>query len=540
MANAGILYVTMQPKPSLSLDQFHEWYNNEHGPTRLRIPSIFSNGFRYSAAAGTDASQPQYMAIYDVVSMQSLETDTYTCLRANRSTREAETISQVDVKRYFYDLMHTKQSPLFTPIEQLSDGEAMGITTVAVEMSLKDVPGAFEEYQSWYKEEHVEMLAKVPGWLRSRLFQTSSVEHPGQTVLFMLHDYTKENGLGGPEHKASMDTPRREKVFSTYVGNKGRSTWELFYIFGAAPQELAALGRLPNSAAFESADKKTSTTPGQDAAITSYIETDDNLVIPFRLEGNASPNAPTIAFCNSLLTSYSMWDPLVAIIKSQRPDVRILRYDTRGRNSIPQPHKAAALVTVTSDLVQVLDTLRIKKLDILIGVSMGGATTLNFALSHPDRLSKFIAADFNCTSSPANTQAWKGRIEVARSDNGAGIRVLAEQTVTRWFHPQTVQEKPEVAQWMTHMVAANDVEGFAHSCTALWDYDLKPLLQSCKIPGLLVVGDQDAGGALVKAMQGFHSSVGSSGAELKIVENTGHLPMCEDPEAFWDAIASFL
>lgn len=106
----GILYVTMQPRPGLPIEQFHEWYNNEHGPTRLRLPQIFSNGLRYRAADGKD---PEFLAAYDVTSMSHLETKTYTSLRENRSPREAETIGQVEVKRYFWDLVSTKQSPLF-------------------------------------------------------------------------------------------------------------------------------------------------------------------------------------------------------------------------------------------------------------------------------------------------------------------------------------------------------------------------------------------------------------------------------------------
>ena len=118
MSTPGILYVTMQPKPGLSIDQFHEWYNNEHGPTRLRIPQIFANGLRYQA---TDGKEPTFLASYDVTSMSLLETETYTSLRANRSPREAETIGQVDVKRYFWDAIASKQAPLFIPIEQLTD-----------------------------------------------------------------------------------------------------------------------------------------------------------------------------------------------------------------------------------------------------------------------------------------------------------------------------------------------------------------------------------------------------------------------------------
>ena len=460
---AGILLVTMQPRPGLSLDQFHEWYNNEHGPTRLRMPEIFSNGLRYRAA---DNESPEFMAVYDVTSMHHLDTDRYTTLRANRSDREAATIGQVDVVRHFYDLLHTKQADAFVPPEDLPGDEALGRITVAVEMNLTDDPAAAEQYTKWYTEEHAEMLSKVPGWLRSRLFKTSTLEAKPKDIFFSLHDYAPVNGLGGAEHKASMDTPWRTDVFSKYVASKGRRTFSLFYVFGPAPRELSSLSRLPASAAFT--DGKTTTTPGAaDAAVTSYITTKDSLSIPYRLEGNSEPGAPTIAFCNSLLTSLHMWDPLVAILKKHRPDLRILRYDTRGRHAVPQPPVAATLDTVTEDLVAVLDALRIPKLDTLVGVSMGGATTLSFALQHPDRVAKFVACDFNATSSAANTQAWKDRIAMARSDDGRGIRTLAGQTVSRWFHP--ANREGDVARWMRDMVAANDVEGFAHSCSALWE-----------------------------------------------------------------------
>lgn len=537
MSTPGILYVSMQPKPGLPLDQFHEWYNNEHGPTRLLIPDIFGNGLRYRA---TDSETPEYMAVYDVKSMNDLETERYLSLRANRSEREARTIGEVDVTRYFWDLVHTKTVEGFRGPEELSDAEVLGRVCVAVTITPTETEGASEEYQKWYTEEHAEMLSKVPGWLRSRLFVTSKVE-TGQTkrTFFALHDYAKENGQGGPEHKASMDTPWRTKVFDKCVASKGRRAFSLFYVFGPAPRDLASLPQLPSSAAFISGDGKTKTSPGTGASVDSYITAPDSLSLPYRLEGNPSPDAPTVAFCNSLLTSLHMWDPFIEILKRKRPDLRILRYDFRGRNEVPQPPVPATLSAVTSDLVTVLDALRIARLEALVGVSMGGATTLSFAINHPDRLKKFIACDFNTTSSAANTQAWKDRIAMSEEDDGQGIKKLATQTVSRWFHPSTM-DKPEIVNWMTDMVAANDVQGFAHSCTALWDYDLKPQMGDCQVPGLLVVGEGDGKGALVKAMDGFKDKLGDKGAKLKIVPHAGHLPMCEQPEGFWEAVRGFL
>ncbi|WQF82518.1 Putative alpha/beta hydrolase-1 [Colletotrichum destructivum] len=537
MATPGMLYVTMQPKPDLALEQFHEWYNNEHGPTRLRLPQIFTNGLRYRA---TDGQEPSFLATYDVTSMSLLETPTYTTLRANRSAREAETIGQVDVTRYFYDLVIEQKAPLFLPIEQLSDKEAEGIVLVAVETTLRD-ESAELEFKKWYAEEHIPMLTKVPGWLRTRLLKVSSIGDGAgsKTTYLALHDYARTNGLGGPEHKASVATAWGAEVAKS-VTAKNRRTYSLFYVFGPAPRDLSNLAKLPASAStFTAPDGKTTTVPGTDGAISSYITAEDQLSIPYRLEGSAKDDAPTVAFCNSLLTSLHMWDPVVKLVKEQRPDLRILRYDTRGRHSIPGPPVPATLDLLASDLRTVLDALRIPKLHALVGVSMGGATTTNFALKYPNRLKKFVACDFNVTSSAANTQAWKDRIAVAEEDGGAGIAKLAEQTVGRWFHPATM-EKASVVKSMTEMVASNNVEGFRYSCQALWDYDLKPALPSCQVPGLLVVGDGDGKGALVKAMEGFKDLVGDGGAELKIVPNAGHLPMWEDPAAFWEAIQGFL
>lgn len=536
MSPPGILLVTMTPKPGLSLSQFHEWYNNEHGPTRLRLPKIFPNGFRYKA---TSDDQPAFMAVYDVTAMNHLETETYTTLRENRSSREANTIGQVDVKRYFYDLLYTKQSPLFTSIETLTDEEAEGIVTVAVSITVSEADGAGHQYQKWFVQEHAELISEVPGWLRSRLFKTSSLEDPGKVVYFCLHDYTKQNGLGGAKHKASMDTQWRTEVFSKYVVSKGRQTWSLFYVFGSGPRDLASLSELPASAAFTSTDGKTTTTPGSDPVISSYVTTKDSLNIPYRLEGNPSPTAPTVAFSNSLLTSLHMWDSFVATLKKNRPDLRILRYDTRGRHAIPQPPVPATLDMITDDFKLILDSLRIPKLHAMIGVSLGGATTLNFSIKNPTRVGKFIACDFNATSSPANTQAWKDRVAIAQGDAGQDIKKLAVQTVERWFHPTTM-EKKNPAQEMTDMLAGNNVDGFANSCTALWDYDMKPDMKSCSVPGLFVVGETDAKGAVVKAMEGFRGLLGQGDAELRIVPSTGHLPMFEDPDAFYDAVKDYL
>lgn len=539
----GMLYVTMQPKPGLSLDQFHEWYNNEHGPTRLRLPHIFANGLRYRA---TDSQEPTFLAVYDVTSMHHLATPAYTNLRENRSPRESETIGQVDVVRSFLDLVEARQTPDFVPPEELTDAEAAKRLVVSAEITPKG-PGDLEHLLAWHQEEHIEMISRVPGWLRTRLYRSSVGLEDGQgpEKIFVLHEFAK--GVftgGGPEYAAARATPRTAEA-AAHVGAVSRRFYELFYVFGPAPRDLTHLSALPTAKSFSTADASTRTEAGESAVITSYVATKDGLKIPYRLEGNASPDAPTVAFSNSLLTSLHMWDGLVAILKRQRPDLRVLRYDTRGRHA-GTPQTPATLEMLADDVAGLLRALRVPRLHALVGVSMGGATTLEFALRHPGLLDRFVACDCNAASSAANTAAWRERIATAESpaqgdDDVPGIRRLAIVTVERWFHPDTVSGKPDLAREMADMVAANDVDGFRYGCQALWDYDLKPRLGACRVPGLLVVGEGDGKGALAKAMDGFKGLVGGSGGvELKVVPSTGHLPMFEDAAAFWESIKAFI
>lgn len=542
----------MRPHPSpASRARFRDWYNNEHGPDRLRKPDIFANGLRYRSCSESDNGDPAlFMAIYDVPHAHLLATPAYTALRARRAPREARTMTtDVDeVRRSLYDLVWARSSPLFRPLESLADDEADGIVTVTEQVTPSDDPAAEDSYRAWFVDEHVEALARGPGWLRSRLFKTSTLEQEqqrGPVVFLALHDYAKHNSVVDEKHEAPGIVGRKD------VAASQRHTWSLFYILGPGPRDLEAVSLNPDAAPFTSPDGQTCTTPGPGAVISSYMTTSDSLTIPFRLEGNPSPHAPTIAFSNSLLTSLHMWDPFLDVLRLERPDLRILRYDTRGRHSIPQPPRAATLTTLTADLAQLLDALHIPQLHALVGVSMGGATALSFASNHPTRLRKFIACDFNSASTPANTQAWKGRASMVDADahpgdvdpedgsEARGIRKLADQTVARWLHPASL-DKAQLKKWLTDMVAANDVEGFKHSCTALWDYDLRPAMEGCAVPGLFVVGEADAKGAVAKAMQGFKDMLGHDGAELKVVPNTGHLPMCEHPQAFWESISHFL
>ncbi|EHL01753.1 putative 3-oxoadipate enol-lactonase 2 [Glarea lozoyensis 74030] len=447
----GILYVTMQPKPGLPEEQFHDWYNNEHGPTRLRL-DFCENGFRYRASdlEGEKPSQskPEWMAIYDITDMAELTKETYLRLRGPpvKTQREADTMAQIHVDRKLYEFIESRESKEFKRLE-LVENEGRGNVIVAVFLDVNE--GMTDQLDRWYKEEHIDMLSKVPGWLRTRRFVTSSIDPKAPKEYLALHEYAPENGLGGPEFQAVTSTPWTQEIMTKVVKDKRRRVYDLYYTFGPAPRHLS-----PKLSDWTSTDptspfltKIHSTTPTDlpTGAIESHITTPDGIIIPYILTGSSSPSAPLIVLSNSILTTPTIWDPFLTSFFSipSNQKYRVLRYFKRGRfpDCGTQP---ITIDVLAADIIALLDALRVPKAAAVIGVSLGGCTTLNLALTHPDRLENFISCDTSAASPPGNAKAWGERIAIASSEaaiSPSGLPIvgqtLAEKTTRRWFVPES-------------------------------------------------------------------------------------------------------
>jgi pimeloyl-ACP methyl ester carboxylesterase len=563
----GILFVTMQPDKNLPAHHFHDWYNNEHGPTRLRLP-FFTNGFRYQLRSSPppqpDADAPQWMAIYDVTDMDSLAQEPYLRLREPpvKSAREQAAMAQISVVRKLYDFVESRASPDFRRLEAV-DSEGQGNVIFAVALNL--YPGADKkaELDRWYRQEHIDMMAKVPGWRRTRRYVTSSVDSRSAVEYLALHEFAPENGIGGPEFAATVETPWAKKVISEVVKGLKSRFYDLHYTFGPAPRHLA-----PNLAAWELSDPqspKTRTTPdspGGAGAIESWVTTADGVELRYRLEGSADPHAPLILLDNSILTTYGIWDGFVEAFFSNpenRKRYRIVRFSKRGRTSnIGKTKTPVTLDVLSSDIITILDALRVPKAAALIGVSLGGATVLNTALKYPSRVAAFVSCDTSSKSPAGNSKSWAERIAVAEKEgavspssslSSSGEPIvggqLAELTTRRWFPPASYdggEVEKRIAD-VKEMVATNSLVGFKSSVQALFEYDLSGEMRGGKPRGAFLVGGAD--GVLPTTMKEMASVYaggggGNGGTRYKVIDGAGHLPMVERPREFTDFVEGFL
>lgn len=96
------------------------------------------------------------------------------------------------------------------------------------------------------------------------------------------------------------------------------------------------------------------------------------------------------------------------------------------------------------------------------------------------------------------------------------------------------------------MVKATQVEGFAAGARALQNYDLiqdgivEAFSKASSSRHLLLAGEAD--GKLPETLQAFTSKLAEAGANAEFVSipSAGHLPMCDNPDAWLEPVLKFL
>lgn len=90
----GFLAVFTEPGELVPLEEYHDWYDNEHIPLRVDHIQAFLAAARYEA---TDGITPKWLAVYDVADVEDFNKPSYTSLRTNRSAREGGLVKNLEM-----------------------------------------------------------------------------------------------------------------------------------------------------------------------------------------------------------------------------------------------------------------------------------------------------------------------------------------------------------------------------------------------------------------------------------------------------------
>jgi 3-oxoadipate enol-lactonase len=241
------------------------------------------------------------------------------------------------------------------------------------------------------------------------------------------------------------------------------------------------------------------------------------------------PDAKTVlVFSNSLGTDFRIWLP---VFDELDEDVAILVYDKRGHGLSGSGTSPYAMEDHVNDLIGLVESLGIEKA-IFCGLSVGGLIVQGLYAKRPDLVRGLMLCD---TAHKIGTEAlWNNRIATVEK---GGIASFSDSILERWFTADFRETRKTDLEGYRAMLERQPVDGYTGTCAAIRDADFTEDAGNIKVPVMCVVGDQDGSTppALVKELAGL-----IKGATFEIIENCGHIPCVEQPEALAGLMAKFI
>jgi 3-oxoadipate enol-lactonase len=241
----------------------------------------------------------------------------------------------------------------------------------------------------------------------------------------------------------------------------------------------------------------------------------NGIVLHHQVLGQA--DGPSLVFINSLGSDFRIWQDVVPAFTDR---FQVILYDKRGHGLSDAPPAPYMIDHHTDDLLALLDRLKIDKAA-LIGLSVGGMIGQRIAARAPERVQ---ALTLCCTAAKIGTpELWAERI--AAVENG-GLEPITDNVLQRWFTPLFRETQKDVVVGWRNMLVRTPAHGYAGTCAAIRDADLRRDAGGIKAPTLCVAGDQD-GSTPADVVQSTADLI--PGARFALIDGAGHIPCVEKP-----------
>ncbi|WP_182086304.1 3-oxoadipate enol-lactonase [Aureimonas sp. ME7] len=241
----------------------------------------------------------------------------------------------------------------------------------------------------------------------------------------------------------------------------------------------------------------------------------NGIAIHYRLAG--PPGRPRLAFLNSLGSDLRIWDEVVERLSR---DHELLLYDMRGHGLSEETPPPYSLDLHLEDFTGLLDALGWERV-VPVGLSVGGLVAQAFAARHPERVEALVLLD--TAAKIGTTQSWNERIASVEEN---GLASISAAVVERWFGASFRSGEPAALRGWQAMLERTTVAGYAGTCAALRDADLRPECAAIRAPTLVAVGTEDLATppALVR-----DTAERIAGSRFVEIPGAGHLPCIDQP-----------
>jgi len=221
---------------------------------------------------------------------------------------------------------------------------------------------------------------------------------------------------------------------------------------------------------------------------------------------------------------------------------RCITFNARGYppSDIPPSVDSYSQGHAAADIGAVIDGFGLKDAHI-VGVSMGSASTLQYAIRHPDRVRSITLTSIG-SGADLKPGEFAASMEVlAELALSKGMRALAEQygaTPTRY---RLKEKNPPEYKNFVDQLAAGSALGITNTMRGVQSrraplYAHQERIAALNLPALVVLGDEDE--PCVKPSHFLKATL--PGARLEIVAKTGHCVNLEEPALYNRLVMGFI
>ncbi len=231
--------------------------------------------------------------------------------------------------------------------------------------------------------------------------------------------------------------------------------------------------------------------------------------------------------------SRRMWAPQVAGLAAT---ARVLAIDLPGHGDSSIGDQPVSMDSFADACAGLLDALGIQEPVVLGGLSMGGYVTFAFWRRHPQRVAGLILAATRAGADSPEARA--GRETAMGTARRAGVEAVVDSMLPKLLAPGGLETRPGLAAEVRGIMTGTPLAAMLGDLMALRDRtDSTTTLATITVPTLVVHGESDQ---LIPMAEAERTAGTIPGAELVRIDQAGHLPNLEQPEAFNTALGAFL
>ena len=250
--------------------------------------------------------------------------------------------------------------------------------------------------------------------------------------------------------------------------------------------------------------------------------------ISYELDG--PEGAPWVTFITGITNDTTTWDDHIPALSE---NFRLLRLDSRGHGGTDATPPPYSFEQLTGDVAAIWDELGIERSHV-VGIGLGGMTTVALALRFPRRVSAIVPTACRVELVPEYQAIWPPMIEKSAAE---GIDGNVDITASRWFPEAFREANPEKIDAVRAMIRRTSLDGYHGCIQALLSVDFGAELSSIHAPTLFVSGALDAIGGPAVVMQEMAQTV-QDGQHISL-PGAGHICNIANPAAYDDALLSF-